>query len=91
MKKPRGNGLAAKLGEVLADAPRPMFLGELEAALDFQFEKAEIMSVLVKLQAQGKVESALREREGPGPRVAKAYGLAISQPQEVQGTLPLHC
>jgi len=75
MKKPRGNGLAAKLGEVLADAPRPMFLGELEAALDFQFEKAEIMSVLVKLQAQGKVESALREREGPGPRVAKAYAL----------------
>lgn len=77
MKKPRGNGLAAKLGEVLADAPRPMFLGELEAALDFQFEKAEIMSVLVKLQAQGKVESALREREGPGPKVAKTYALSV--------------
>lgn len=67
--------MTAKLGEVLADAPRPMFLGELEAALEFQFEKSEIMSVLVKLQAQGKVESALREREGPGPRMAKAYGL----------------
>lgn len=75
MKKPRGNGLAAKLGEVLADAPRPMFLGELEAALDFQFEKSEIMSVLVKLQAQGKVQSILREREGPGPRISKAYNL----------------
>jgi hypothetical protein len=76
MKKPRGNGLAAKLGEVLADAPRPMFLGELEAALDFQFEKSEIMSVLVKLQAQGKVESAQQERKGSGPRLAKWYFLS---------------
>lgn len=77
MKKPRGNGLAAKLGEVLADAPRPMFLGELEAALDFQFEKAEIMSVLVKLQAQGKVESKLSERSGPGRRMTKTYTLSM--------------
>lgn len=75
MKKPRGNGLAAKLGEVLADAPRPMFLGELEAALDFQFEKSEIMSVLVKMQRAGKVLAMLRDREGPGRRVARAYKL----------------
>lgn len=75
MKKPRGNGLAAKLGEVLADAPRPMFLGELEAALDFQFEKSEIMSVLVKMQAQSKVTACLRERNGPGRRQANAYEL----------------
>lgn len=75
MKKPRGNGLAAKLGEVLADAPRPMFLGELEAALDFQFEKAEIMSVLVKLQAQGKVDGKQANRSGPGPKIANAYSL----------------
>lgn len=79
MKKPRGNGLAAKLGEVLADAPRPMFLGELEAALDFQFEKAEIMSVLVKLRRAGKVVASEREREGPGPRVANAYALRDCQ------------
>lgn len=82
MKRPRGNGLAAKLGEILADAPRPMFLGELEAALDFHYEKAEIMSVLVKMQAQGKVGSSLSEREGPGRRIAKAY--ALIEPDELQ-------
>ncbi|AVG17041.1 hypothetical protein CFN79_14915 [Chromobacterium vaccinii] len=77
MKRPRGNGLARQLADVLADAPRPMFLAELEAALDFKFEKSEIMSVLVKMQARGKVESSLQERVGPGPRKAKTYRLAI--------------
>lgn len=76
MKRPRGNGLASKLTDVLADAPRPMFLGELEAALDFAHEKAEIMSVLVKLIRAEKVSASLREREGPGRREARAYALA---------------
>lgn len=76
MKRPRGHGLARKLADVLADAPRPMLLGELEAALDFEHQPAEIMSVLVKLQRTGKVAASEREREGPGRRVAKAYGLA---------------
>lgn len=76
MKRPRGHGLARKLADVLADAPRPMLLGELEAALDFEHPPAEIMSVLVKLRRTGKVTAAMREREGPGRRVAKAYSLA---------------
>lgn len=75
MKRPRGNGLASKLTDVLADAPRPMFLGELEGALDFEHQPAEIMSVLVKLTRAGKVTASLRDREGPGRRVARAYSL----------------
>ena len=75
MKRPRGHGLARKLADVLADAPRPMLLGELEAALDFEHQPAEIMSVLVKLRRAGKVTASEREREGPGRRVARAYHL----------------
>lgn len=75
MKRPRGNGLARKLTDVLADAPRPMLLAELEAALDFEHQPAEIMSVLVKLQRSSKITASLREREGPGRRVARAYAL----------------
>ncbi|KMJ53783.1 hypothetical protein ACG97_05920 [Vogesella sp. EB] len=75
MKRPRGHGLARKLADVLADAPRPMLLGELEAALDFEHQPAEIMSVLVKLRRAGKVTTNLQEREGPGRRVARAYHL----------------
>ncbi|BBH13389.1 hypothetical protein [Chromobacterium haemolyticum] len=76
MKRPRGNGLASKICDVLADAPRPMFLGEIEAALDFQHGAAEIMSVLVKLQRAGKAKTELRDRAGPGRKVARAYMLA---------------
>lgn len=36
MKRPRSHGLARKLADVLADAPRPMLLGELETELDFE-------------------------------------------------------
>lgn len=75
MKRPRGHGLARKLADVLAVAPRPMLLGELEAALDFEHQPAEIMSVLVKLRRSGKVVASLREREGSGRRVAMAYKL----------------
>lgn len=67
--------LPAKVCDVLALAPRPLFLGEIEATLEFAYDKAEIMSVLVKLQIQGKVCSGLRPRQGLGPRVAKAYAL----------------
>lgn len=76
MKRPRGNGLSRKLTDLLADAPRPMLLGEIEAALDFMHSPAEVMSVLVKLTRAGKVEASLRERDGPGRRVARAYSLA---------------
>jgi hypothetical protein len=76
MKRPRGNGLARKLADLLADAPRPMLLGEIEAALDFAHQPAEIMSVLIKLHRAGKVTASLRERQGPGRRMAKAYYLA---------------
>lgn len=76
MKRPRGNGLASKLADVLAVAPRPMLLGEIEAALDFEYQPAEIMSVLVKLRRVGKVTANLRERDGPGRRQARAYTLA---------------
>lgn len=76
MKRPRGSGLARKLTDVLVDSPRPMLLGEIEAALDFEHTSAEIMSVLVKLQRAGKVTASLREREGPGRRMARAYTLA---------------
>ncbi|MFK7088671.1 hypothetical protein AAFM71_07625 [Chromobacterium violaceum] len=75
MKRPRGNGLARKLSDILADAPRPMLLGDIEAALDFENATSEIMSVLIKLQRAGKVTTSLRERDGPGRRVAKAYEL----------------
>ena len=75
MKRPRGNGLASKICDVLADAPRPMFLGEIEAALEFQHGAAEIMSVLVKLKRTGKVISDKRERFGSGRRIANAYSL----------------
>ncbi len=77
MRRPRGQGLASKICDVLADAPRPMFLGEIEAALDFQYGGAEIMSVLVKLQRTGKVITEKRGRFGPGRRMANAYGLAL--------------
>ncbi|UGA38200.1 hypothetical protein JOS77_30765 [Chromobacterium haemolyticum] len=76
MKRPRGNGLASKICDVLADAPRPMFLGEIKAAMDFQYDADEIMSVLVKLQRARKVISEKRERFGPGRRMANAYSLA---------------
>ncbi|RKQ61222.1 hypothetical protein C8E02_0989 [Vogesella indigofera] len=79
MKRPRGHGLARKLADVLADAPRPMLLGELEAALDFEHQPAEIMSVLVKLQRAGKVTANLREREGPGRKQARAYAITQNQ------------
>ncbi len=75
MKRPRGNGLSSRICDVLADAPRPMFLGEIEAALEFHHQPAEIMSVLVKLRRSGKVAASLREREGSGRRIARAYGL----------------
>ncbi|MBK0415210.1 hypothetical protein JD974_12420 [Chromobacterium haemolyticum] len=76
MKRPRGNGLASKICDVLADAPRPMFLGEIEAALDFQHGAAEIMSVLVKLQKLDKIAYQLHQRSGPGRKLAKVYLLA---------------
>lgn len=77
MKRPRGNGLASKICDVLADAPRPMFLGEIEAALDFQHGAAEIMSALIKLQRAGKVVREKRERTGPGPKAANTYRLPM--------------
>ncbi|OVE46702.1 hypothetical protein CBW21_17550 [Chromobacterium violaceum] len=52
-----------------------MLLGEIEAALDFENAASEIMSVLVKLQRAGKVTTSLRERDGPGRRIARAYAL----------------
>ena len=70
--------LPAKVCDVLTVAPRPLFLGEIEAALEFAYDKAEIMSVLVKLQAQGKVCSTPRPRQGPGPKVAKGYALVTA-------------
>lgn len=73
MRRPRGQGLASKICDVLADTTRPMFLGEIEAALDFQYGTAEIMSVLVKLQRQKSIEAQVRPRCGPGRKVAKAY------------------
>lgn len=73
MKRPRGNGLARKLADVLAVAPRPMLLGEIEAALDFEYQPADIMSALVKLRRAGKVTADMRERDGPGRRLAKSY------------------
>ncbi|MCG9064702.1 hypothetical protein LH425_06545 [Laribacter hongkongensis] len=76
MKRPRGNGLSSRICDVLADAPRPMFLGEIEVVLDFEHTSAEIMSVLVKLQRAGKVIASLRERHGPGRKVARAYCLS---------------
>ena len=75
MKRPRGNGLSSRICDVLADAPRPMFLGEIEAALEFQHQPAEIMSVLVKLRRQGRIDSAIKERKGPGKKNAYAYSL----------------
>ncbi|BBH12893.1 hypothetical protein [Chromobacterium haemolyticum] len=75
MRRPRGQGLASKICDVLADAPRPMFLGEIEAALEFQYSAAEIMSVLVKLKRAKKVASERWERVGPGRRMANAYCL----------------
>ena len=38
--------LPAKVCDVLAVTPKPLFLGEIEAALEFAYDKAEIMSVL---------------------------------------------
>lgn len=73
MRRPRGQGLASKICDVLADTTRPMFLGEIEAALDFQYGAAEIMSVLVKLQKLKSIEAQTRIRFGPGRREAKAY------------------
>ncbi len=73
MRRPRGRGLASKICDVLADATRPMFLGEIEAALEFQYGGAEIMSVLVKLQKLKSIEAQVRPRCGPGRKVAKAY------------------
>lgn len=73
MKRPRGNGLSRKLADVLAVAPRPMFLCEIEAALDFEYQPAEIMSVLVKLRRAEKVIATPRERGGPGKKLVNAY------------------
>lgn len=70
--------LPAKVCDVLAVAPRPLFLGEIEAALEFAYDKTEIMGVLVKLQAQGKVSSTLRPRQGPGPKVAEGDALVVA-------------
>lgn len=53
-----------------------MFFDELEAVLDFPFEKAEIISVLVKLRRVDTVETHTKERAGPGRRVANAYALS---------------
>lgn len=75
MKRPRGNGLARKLADVLAVAPRPMLLGEIEAALDFEYLPGEVMSALVKLQRAGKVTKASHLRDGPGRKLANAYYL----------------
>lgn len=61
--------------DVLAVAPRPLFLGEIEAVLDFTYDKAEIISVPMKLQAQAKVSSTPRPRQGPEQKVAKGYTL----------------
>ncbi|MEN7429172.1 hypothetical protein VA599_00355 [Chromobacterium sp. TRC.1.1.SA] len=78
MKRPRGNGLARQLADVLADAPRPMLLGELESSLDFQYAAAEIMSALVKMQRAGKVDATTIERNGPGRRLARGYTLTAT-------------
>lgn len=76
MRRPRGQGLASKICDVLADAPRPMFLGEIESTLDFKYQPAEIMSVLVKLRRKGKLTAKSQVREGPGRREAKVYALS---------------
>jgi hypothetical protein len=76
MKRPRKGGLACRLTDALADSPRPLLLGEIESMLDFEYDAAEIMSALVKLLRSGRVKTSLKERDGPGRRVAKAYSLA---------------
>ena len=71
--------LPAKICDVLTVAPRPLFLGEIEAALEFAYDKAEIMSVLMKLHAQGKVSSTPRQRQGLGPKLAKGSALVTAR------------
>ncbi|SMC29933.1 hypothetical protein SAMN02745857_04276 [Andreprevotia lacus DSM 23236] len=75
LKPPRGNGASAQIVRLLATAPRPLFCGEIVAQLDFAFDNAEIASALVKLTRQGKVQSSLQARTGPGPKMAKVYGV----------------
>ncbi|TJZ75592.1 hypothetical protein [Chitiniphilus eburneus] len=60
---------------MLTDVPRPLFLGEIVAMLDFEFEAAEVASALVKLKREGKVVATLRQRNGPGRRLAMSYAV----------------
>jgi len=68
--------LPAKVCDILAVAPRSLCLGEIEAALELAYDKVEIMSVLVKLQEQGKVNSTLRPKQGLSLKVAKGHSLS---------------
>lgn len=74
-KRPRGNGVSARIIDLLVDMPRPLFLGEIVALLDFAYEAAEVASALVKLEREKKVQASLQPRRGPGRHMAKAYAV----------------
>lgn len=58
---------------VLMDAPRPLFLSEIVAALGGEYPGPYLMPTLVWLRAQGKIGSEIRSKPGKGPKTARAY------------------
>lgn len=55
------------------DAPRPLFLCEIVAALGGEYPGPYIMPTLVYLMEQGKIGAEVKERQGKGPKQARAY------------------
>ncbi len=86
-KRPRGEGLSRRIVELLTNAPRPLFMGEINAMLEFAYECGELSSALAKMERSGKVESKMMDREGPGRHQAKAFslpGLALWERPEIR-------
>jgi len=58
---------------VLMDAPRPLFLSEIVAALGGEYPGPYIMPTLIWLMSQGRVGAKLMDKPGKGPKQARAY------------------
>ena len=70
--------LATQIQWVLMDSPRPLFLGEITNAVNALdshggIPSSEVMSTFIWLINTERVGYEMRERNGKGVKIAKAY------------------
>lgn len=68
-----GRNITKEVLNVLEDAGRPLFLGEIVSALGDDFDGSYVMSRLVYLRKRGDIGTEKLERTGQGIQIANAY------------------